>query len=195
MNQKAEGAGQPEALGEILRAASAGEAEAWAEVVRLYSGRVFALAKSRCRNVDVAEDITQSVFTTVAAKLGSGEYVEQGRFESWLFRVVMNRVRDHIRKVRRRPEESTQQMDTRAARPERSDDESAMCDRLRAALERLPEADREVVELRHHGGLSFNQIAEMLGEPLGTLLARHHRALKKLREIMESAQTGTEVRA
>ena len=46
------------------------------------------------------------------------------------------------------------------------------------------DADREVVELRHHGGLSFNQISDMLKEPLGTVLARHHRALKKLKDLI-----------
>jgi len=41
-----------------------------------------------------------------------------------------------------------------------------------------------VIELRHHGGLSFQQMADLLEEPLGTLLARHHRALRKLRELL-----------
>jgi RNA polymerase sigma-70 factor (ECF subfamily) len=51
-------------------------------------------------------------------------------------------------------------------------------------MARLPDADREVVELRHHAGLTFAQMADMLSEPLGTLLARHHRALKKLKSIL-----------
>jgi RNA polymerase sigma-70 factor (ECF subfamily) len=49
---------------------------------------------------------------------------------------------------------------------------------------RLPDADREIVELRHQGGLSFKQLADLLNEPLGTLLARHHRALKKLHSLL-----------
>ena len=51
------------------------------------------------------------------------------------------------------------------------------------SMERLSEEDREVIELRHHGGMSFKQMAETLGAPLGTLLARHHRALHKLRKM------------
>jgi RNA polymerase sigma-70 factor (ECF subfamily) len=51
----------------------------------------------------------------------------------------------------------------------------------------LNEEDREVIELRHHGGMSFKEMAEMLGEPMGTLLARHHRALHKLRRVLEQA--------
>ena len=55
---------------------------------------------------------------------------------------------------------------------------------LRGALSQLGEADREIIDLRHVGGMSFKQMAEHLGEPLGTLLARHHRALAKLRAIL-----------
>jgi RNA polymerase sigma-70 factor (ECF subfamily) len=55
---------------------------------------------------------------------------------------------------------------------------------LRSAMEKLTDADREIVELRHHAGMSFKQMADMLNEPLGTLLARHHRALKKLKELI-----------
>ena len=57
------------------------------------------------------------------------------------------------------------------------------------ALERLSEADRQVIHLRHFAGMSFARIAEVLGEPLGTVLARQHRALKKLRQHLEGAQS------
>ena len=56
---------------------------------------------------------------------------------------------------------------------------------LRAAVERLSASDREVIDLRHVGGMSFKEMALHLGEPLGTLLARHHRALAKLRGFLE----------
>ncbi len=51
-------------------------------------------------------------------------------------------------------------------------------------MDKLSEADREIVELRHHAGLSFKQMADLLSEPIGTLLARHHRALKKLKDLL-----------
>lgn len=51
----------------------------------------------------------------------------------------------------------------------------------------LSESDREIIELRHHGGMSFKQMADLLNEPLGTLLARHHRALRKLKELMSES--------
>jgi RNA polymerase sigma-70 factor, ECF subfamily len=59
-----------------------------------------------------------------------------------------------------------------------------MLAKLRQAMAELSDSDREVIELRHHGGMSFREIAEMLDQPLGTLLARHHRALRKLKQLM-----------
>src|ERR1044071_2785470 len=92
----------PQELAPLLKAASRGDPGAWRELVNRYGRRVYALAKSRCRNEDVAEEIAQSVFATIAAKVGGGEYTEVGRFESWLFRVTMNRVRDTERRAKRR---------------------------------------------------------------------------------------------
>lgn len=191
MTQGTQDAFTPELAG-TLEAAARGDADAWRRLVHLYSGRIFALAKSRCRDPEVAEEITQSVFATVAAKLGAGGYSEQGRFESWLFRIAMNRVRDLIRKNKRRTEFSGEERIEAAAECRQTGGADLQeLDRLRAALEQLSEADREVVELRHHGDMSFKQIADVLDEPLGTLLARHHRALRKLREIMEAPQPDT----
>lgn len=179
-----------EDLAPLLRAAAAGSDAAWREVVSRYARRVFALARSRCRDSNVAEEITQSVFATIALKMGGGEYTELGRFESWLFRVAANRIRDYIRRLKHRPESGrTDLLDARAS-ADRRETETDEVVRLRNAMESLTESDREVVELRHHGGLSFKQMADVLSEPVGTLLARHHRALRKLRDILGAAGEG-----
>ena len=62
--------------------------------------------------------------------------------------------------------------------------------RLRQAVARLPEEDRRIIHLRHTADLTFAQIAETLQQPLGTVLARGHRALAKLRKLMETAEEG-----
>lgn len=194
---RAESNGEPAALAGLLAAASRGEADAWRELVELYSRRVFALAKSRCRSPELAEEITQSVFVTIATKLSQSEYTEKGRFESWLFRVAMNRIRDEARRIKRHavptePESMAAMADRvkGGATAERriSEEGEAELARLRICLDQLSDADREIVELRHHGQMSFQQLAEMLNEPVGTLLARHHRALKKLKEMMTAAE-------
>lgn len=192
----------------LLAAAAKGDEEAWRGIVSLYARRVYALARSRlgARNGgrgsrgrshkgdiwgqgnDAAEEVTQSVFVTVASKLSTGEYTEQGRFESWLFRVAMNRIRDEVRRSKRQATptdpEALDRGSMAAAAEGGADDGREEIDRLRVAMGQLSESDREVVELRHHAGLSFKQMSEMLAEPLGTLLARHHRALRKLKDLL-----------
>lgn len=214
----------------LLTAAAKGDEAAWRAIVELYARRVYALARSRLggrgsgaagagrssrggkgsgslgafdQGHDAAEEVTQSVFVTVATKLGTGEYAEQGRFESWLFRVAMNRIRDEVRRARRHaeptdPEAFAGVSETGFGGSSQTTAEQAADDSihvLRSAMARLTDADREIVELRHHAGLSFKQMADLLNEPLGTLLARHHRALRKLKDLMTAsdpsiAQTG-----
>ena len=182
----------PRELGAIVAQAAKGDQAAWSELVTRYGRRVYAMAKSRLRDHEAAEDITQGVFVTLAEKLASqaGAYQEVGRFEAYLFRIAMNRVRDEARKRKRRPTPlSLQEGDTgtpQAAEHAARDD----LDELRAALAQLPDPDRRVVELRHLSQMSFKAIADLLQEPMGTLLARHHRALKKLRQVLEN-QTKT----
>ncbi|MFN0133100.1 MAG: RNA polymerase sigma factor [Phycisphaerales bacterium] len=170
----------------LLADAASGRPEAWRRLVERYSRRVFALAKSRCRSSEVAEEVTQSVFATVATKLGRGGYSEQGRFEAWLFRVAMNRIRDEVRRVARRgPMGGSEAALNAEAKAQAMPAELAG---LRSAMERLSEADREIIEMRHHAGMGFREMAALLNEPLGTLLARHHRALRKLRDLMKGEE-------
>ncbi len=172
-------------LADLLHQASLGNEQAWRSLVDRYSRRVFAVAKAHCGSTELAEELTQSVFVTVASKLARGQYREKGRFESWLFRVAMNRVRDEARRVRRQAVPADPVSFSAFHAPPEIASDPARLDALRSALATLPERDREVIHLRHHAELSFNQIAELLEEPLGTLLARHHRALKKLRSMLE----------
>lgn len=176
-------------LSGLLTRASGGDADAWSELVRLYARRVYAMAFSRLHNRDVAEEITQSVLATVAVKMGSGEYTEQGRFEPWLMRVTMNRIRDEARRRGRQatPTDPVLLADAREAQAETESDR-AKFSALRAAMETLPDSDREVLMLRHQGQMGFKEMAEMLGEPMGTLLARHHRALRKLKDLLTAQQ-------
>lgn len=188
-DQRAE---QPGTVGALVARASRGDEDAWAELVALYARRVYALARSRRFSPDDAEEITQSVFVTIASKLRSADYDERGSFEPWLFQIAANRVRDAARKAKRAGVAMDRVRDSgdapgRASRsePASPDEHSA----LRDAIDALSDADRDVIELRHHCGMSFKTIAATLGEPLGTVLARHHRALAKLRDALTTTET------
>ena len=181
-----------DALEQTLRAAGKGDGEAWRTLVQTYSGRVYALLYRQCGSAELAEEITQSAFVKVVSELP--HYREIGRFEAWLFRIAVNRLRDELRRQKRQAR-ATDMTAMAIETTGRSDQQPMPIERLEqqerenaliAAVNRLPEADRELLNLRYTAEMSFAQIAETLQEPLGTVLARGHRALKKLRRMLET---------
>ncbi|MDP7029349.1 MAG: sigma-70 family RNA polymerase sigma factor [Phycisphaerales bacterium] len=173
---------------DLMARAAAGDDQAWASLVEHYAPRVHALLVANCRDHDLAEEITQSTFCTIAAKVQT--YVEQGKFEPWLFRIAMNRLRDEMRRRGRqatpvpaetlRPVAATGREDRAPHAQVDAETAAALWDAVRG----LGEADQRVLHLRHVAGLSFKQIAAQVEQPVGTVLARHFRALKRLREVL-----------
>ncbi len=204
-------------LDQTLAAAAGGDGAAWSVLVETYTRRVFGLIYKQCKDKDLAEEITQDTFVKIVQKLGGGAdgaYQERGRFEPWLFRIAMNNLRDEMRRRGRqaRPMDMSPAAgaggtgDTPSgwaaaeqsviaggpampAAPMDAADHAEQVQRLRAAIAELPEADQEVLHLRHTAGLSFAQIAETLDQPLGTVLARGHRALGKLKKRLNPETT------
>jgi len=174
-------------LHDHLIAAANGDEISWRYIVDMYAQRVFALIRSKCANEDLAEEITQSTFCTIAVKLT--EYTESGKFEAWLFRIAMNRLRDEMRRRKRHAipmENETIGILTGGVLDVPKDEEAALeLQRLREAVLKLSSSDQDIIHMRHAAGMSYKQIAEVLGEPLGTVLARQHRALRKLRTFMD----------
>jgi len=184
--EKAPLSARAEDIEAIVARASTNEEQAWAELIGLYSRRVYALAKSRLGDQHLAEEITQAVFVVVFQYVTDGRYQAKGRFEPWLFRIAINRIRDHIRRTTRRPGH-THETGSLASAPAKTWDGHEEMDRLRDAVSQLPQTDQEIIALRHQAGLEFKGIADLLDEPVGTLLARHHRALAKLRRLLNPA--------
>ena len=193
-------AGDASAIAALVADAAEGSQDAWRSIVHAFGPRVFALVRSRCGDAEFAEEVTQAVFATAAEKLtigGPTAYTEQGRFEAWLFRIAMNRVRDEARRRKRRntvhgglrlhDAEGSERTTTISRGGAANRAEDCQLNQMRRAMAQLGDADREVIALRHHGEMTFKQMSELLGEPVGTLLARHHRALRKLKDKMEQA--------
>ena len=182
---------QPD-LQRMLALASSGDETAWRALVARYSHRVYGLLLRQCRDPELAGEITQATFVQVVMHLAS--YEERGRFEAWLFRIAGNRLRDEMRRRKRQATPSAiglgsdDQPQAQHVAPTPGPLETLthreQIQQLLAAMERLGESDREILHLRHTAGLSFAQIAQALDQPLGTVLARGHRALGKLRKIM-----------
>ena len=192
-----------EALAEVIRGAQRGESASFDRLVESYSGRIYGFLYRVTGSKHDAEDLMQEVFLRLVRTIAAYEHV--GRFEAWLFRIAANLARDRVRRVRRSPLEvelvaggSGDGGD--ASRGRRGEGVAASgrvaeaglvldeeIDALNGALAALPDAEREVIMLRHFSQMSFKEIAETMGTPLGTALARGHRGLGRLREIMGGA--------
>jgi RNA polymerase sigma-70 factor (ECF subfamily) len=181
-------------LDEILRRAARREPEALGQLVDMYSTRVFGLLYRLTGSRAAAEDLLQDTFLRVVRMIDRYQHV--GKFEPWLFRIAANLARDRARQAARHaPPISTAELPlddgrVRAARGGAADDPAVLmarsdtAERLADCLCQLSEAEREIILLRHYSGLSFREIADLLGIPLGTGLARAHRALQRLREML-----------
>lgn len=180
----------------VLERARKRDPQALTALVDAYSSRVFGLLYRLTGSREVAEDLTQETFLRVVRTIA--EYEHSGKFEVWLFRIAGNLARDlHRQHKRRGPTASLDAADDCGDFDVVAPGESVADSlgqslvnaeqemRLRECLERMPEPDREIVLLRHFSELSFREIAVMLGVPLGTALARGHRALARLKQEME----------
>jgi RNA polymerase sigma-70 factor, ECF subfamily len=173
----------PAALDAVLRRAQGGDVDALRLLAEAYTARLFGLLFRLTRSHETAADLVQETMVRVVRTLG--DYQHDGRFEAWLFRIAANLARDAARRSKRRGAalrlEEAREPPLRRAEPDAEMEDSEERQRLRACLAQLPAMDREILMLRHYSDLSFREIAELLGVPLGTALARAHRALARLR--------------
>lgn len=176
---------------DLIRRAQGREEAAFDTIVDRYSARLYGYLYRLTGSRIEAEDLLQEVFIRVVRMIG--RYEHDTRFDAWLFRIATNLVRDRVRRVRRAPATTGQEPDgdwgdapapSDTTDPSRRMELAEAKDQLQKALEQLSPAEREVIMLRHFSELSFKEIAETMGTPLGTALARAHRGLRRLREIM-----------
>jgi RNA polymerase sigma-70 factor, ECF subfamily len=185
-----------QAIAVLLVRCQAGEHAAWDALVDAYWLRLYGYALRATNNAELAQDLVQETFLRIVRRLS--RYDDQGKFEAWLFRILVNLVRDHGRDLSRHPTQSTV-MEVDGERIELTDELSGKVpppfdplflqenvDALQAALMKLSEGDRQILLLRHFADMPFKDIARTLNCPIGTVLARAHRALAKLRGLMET---------
>lgn len=188
---------EPAELDALVQQAQRREAAALEKLVDYFGPRVHGFLLRICGAPDVADDLLQETFVRLVRTIDA--YQHDGRFAAWLYRVAANLARDHLRRKRRRGLVVTldrigvedgfatdpEPVDARLERPDELLSGRDDCQRLALALERLGDMDREILLLRHYSELPFGEIAGLLGIPLGTALARAHRALAKLKSEME----------
>lgn len=153
-------------------------------VVRFMQARVYEPA--------TAEDLAQEVFVKLVQKIGS--YTGGGIY-AWVWTIARNAISDHFRRLRNRgyeqPTDEIWQLDLPSS--DLGPDELAQWSELRQAinqrLNKLPEAQREVLRLRLVAGLSTSETAEVMAKPVGTIRVLQCRALAKLRKLMPNGDS------
>ncbi|MDD4890102.1 MAG: sigma-70 family RNA polymerase sigma factor [Phycisphaerae bacterium] len=189
---------EPKELADLVVECKAGSSQAYEQLVALYSPRLYGYLLRLVGRPDDAEELLQEVFLRLVRSMAT--YRHDGQLTAYLFRIATNVVRDRYRRKQVRPhqvseseamtddDESVGLGDHVAGdepEPDSSLTQRERAEALNKALARLPEEQRQVILLRHFSEMPFNEIADLLKCPVGTVLARAHRGLKRLRELMQ----------
>jgi len=160
-----------------------GEAEDLEDLLVSFAPRVYGLLFRMVGRRDVAEDLMQE--TMVRALRNLDTYRPEGKFRAWLFRIAVNQARDWFRRHRREAVSVPDELPASSYAPPDADAlERERALSVEQAMARLHETDREVLLMRYYGDMTFKSIAQATDEPIGTVLARAHRALKKLGDLI-----------
>jgi RNA polymerase sigma-70 factor (ECF subfamily) len=165
----------------LLQRLTGGDAAALGEFYDLYAGLVNGLALRILRNSAEAEDVVQEVFVQVWRQAARYD-PSRGSAEAWLCTIARSRALDRLRRQASRREESGETVPASASRPERPRTEEALA--VRKALESLTPDQRAALELAYYEGLTQTEIADRLGQPLGTVKTRMRTAMIRLRDVL-----------
>ncbi|MER3486801.1 MAG: RNA polymerase subunit sigma-24 [Chloroflexota bacterium] len=177
---------------ELIARASEGDARALEILYDRYARVVYSFALRIVGDPSLAEELLQEVFFR-AWQQGGAFRASRGSFITWLLSITHNLAIDELRKRRRRPQRADNNTTEEAEQllPEMPDESqdveeevwlASLRDRIADALAALPPTQREAIELAYFQGLTQREIAEHLGEPLGTIKTRMRLGMQKLRE-------------
>jgi RNA polymerase sigma factor (sigma-70 family) len=175
----------------LVALAARSEQSALAELYDRYSRPAYGLALRVLRDEALAEDAVQEAF--LALWRTAARFVpERGRASSWILTLVHRRAVDLVRREERRRADT---LDTASEPRGGAVDEEAWLrlqrERVQSALTQLPDQQREALELAYYGGFTQSELAERLGQPLGTIKSRMFNGLLRLRELL--GDPGTEM--
>ncbi len=166
---------------ELVEACRRGEPDAFRALFESYKDRVYSLALRYCGDSALAQDIAQETFIKLFASIG--HFRGDSKFESWLYRLVVNNCFDHRRKSRRlTPLFDRLRSILRSPSASALDEvmQTQMNGRIHSAVSALPPDQRMAVVLRYTQGLSYEEIAGITGCSPGTVGSRLNRAHKQL---------------
>ncbi len=173
---------------ELIQEALDGSQEAHRQLVLRYQRPIWALLQRMVRDSMLAEDLAQEVFVKAFRALGTFDRTR--KFSSWLFKIAHNTAIDYLRRKQLdtvaletpdgEPDLLAVVPDSESESPDSALQRQDLARDLEASLERLRPEHREVVLLRFHEGLSYEEIAEVTDLPLGTVKTHLFRARKAM---------------
>lgn len=174
---------------DVVRRAQAADPHALATIYERFSPGIFRYIYYRVGDVDLARDIQSDVFLRMLE--GIGRYEDRGwSIGAWLYRIAHARTVDALRHRDRHPSASLDEWDAAIDGPDAGLEGSADQIALRRAMERLCEAQRRVLLLRHVYGLSLEETARQMGRSVGSIKALQHRAHERVARLMREDEGG-----
>jgi RNA polymerase sigma factor (sigma-70 family) len=166
-----------------------GKEAAFETLVNRHKSRIYTSIYMIVKDNYIAEDILQETFVKVVNTIKSGRYNEEGKFLPWVMRIAHNLSIDHFRKSKRYPtvvmEDGSPVFNTMDFAVESAESQQIQKDThvlLRQLIKELPDAQREVLVMRHYMKMSFKEIADATGVSINTALGRMRYALINLKK-------------
>jgi RNA polymerase sigma-70 factor (ECF subfamily) len=175
----------------VLSLVASADDEALAELYDRFGGVAYGLALRILRDEALAQDAVQEAFLAVW-RTADRFLAERARASTWILTLVHRRAVDLVRREDRRRAEPLAD-EPQVPAPDSVEEQATVRFQRRIvqeALRRLPPEQREALELGYYGGLTQSQLAEQLGQPLGTIKSRMFAGLTRLRDLL--AQAGLE---
>ncbi len=169
-------AGRARTEAEIIASIRSGDKQAYREIVEKYMRRAYCIALGLVGDPDAAMDVSQMAF--IKAYKNLKRFDLERPFFPWFYRILRNLSLDHIRRAKRMHEIPLEDAKILSDESEDRDLKEA----LWKAIEDLPTEQREIIVLRYFEGLSYKEIAETVGKPIGTVMSSLHYSKRKLKD-------------
>jgi RNA polymerase sigma-70 factor (ECF subfamily) len=166
----------------LVAAALAGDGEAFASLVRRYDRAVYHLACRTLRDTEEARDVAQETFLKAYRSLRT--FRPNAKFSTWIFSIAYHACCDRLNRRKRFAAEELPERADPGPGPEHRVIALDEAQRLRDAIAQLPEKYRIVVTLYHLQGRQYEEIAQVLGLPMGTVKTHLFRAKEQLRKLL-----------
>jgi RNA polymerase sigma-70 factor (ECF subfamily) len=181
-------------LNDVIRECLAGSQGAWETLVNTFARRIFNMAYQFCGSREEAEDRTQDVFLKLHGALPKYDFDKN--FTAWLLTLAKNHLIDEYRRTKWEKTQRDEFDDRVLAQPAHDGPETSLVDKETKALvweglNRLSADMRMVIILRDLQGSSYEEVAETLHLPLGTVKSRVNRARIQLAEVLKAKRGGT----